>query len=156
LYRNIQRQPGHAHRGARMAPVLAEDLHHQIGEAVDHLWLGAEAFGRIDHAEDLDDALDLVEAPEKGPRRPQKLDTDLPGNLVAVLDGQIAADLAAHGGAAVPFGAMAREEQEVPDPDARDVVPQRLGRRRQADAELSNPRFSTHGTPPDLARVEGP
>jgi hypothetical protein len=68
-----------------VAAVLAEHLDHQIRKAVDDLGLIPEAFGRIDHAQHLDDALDLVEAAQERPRRSEEIDTDLARGLVAVL-----------------------------------------------------------------------
>src|SRR6266849_320599 len=79
------------------AAALAEDLDHEIREAVDDLELLAEALGGADssalasplssaaarrqrlssnsYAEDLDDPLDLVEAAEQSTRRAQEIDS---------------------------------------------------------------------------------
>ena len=51
--------------GARVPAVLAEHLHHQVGEAVDDLGLLAEALDRVHHAQHLDDPLHLVEAAQQ-------------------------------------------------------------------------------------------
>src|SRR5215475_12174856 len=140
------RQFGHPHRRARVPALLAEDLDHEIGEAVDDLGLLAEALGRVDHAQHLDDALDLVEAAQHGARRAEEVDTDLAGDLVAILRGEIAPDLAARGRLAIDAArAMAGEEEQVAYADARHVVAPRLGRIGQGDAELLDPAFSAHG-----------
>ena len=84
-----------------MPSVLAEDLDHEIREAVDDLGLLAEALGGVDHAEDLDHPLDLVEAAEQGTRRAEEIDSHLARGLVAILHGQVPPDLPAHGRLAV-------------------------------------------------------
>jgi len=93
---------------AGVAAALPEDFDHQVGEAVDHLGLVAEALGGVDHPQHLDDALDLVEASQKAPGRAQEIDPDLSRDLVRFLDRQVAPDLAAsrrhavHAAGAVP------------------------------------------------------
>src|SRR5262245_12737248 len=98
-----------------MAAVLAEDLHHQVGEAVHHLGLGAESLRGIDHAQDLYHSLHLVEAPEKAPRRAQQAETDLARDLVAFIDGEVPPQLAPRGRAAVLFRAVAGKKEEISD-----------------------------------------
>src|ERR1700687_3815614 len=48
-------QLGHAHRRAGVPAVFAEDFDHEVREDVDHLGLVAEALGRVDHTQHLDD-----------------------------------------------------------------------------------------------------
>src|SRR5262249_29576841 len=139
-------QLGHPHRRARVATLLAEDLDHEIGEAVDDLGLLAEALGRVDHAQHLDDALDLVEAAQHGARRAEEIDAHLARDLVAILRGEIAPDLAARRRLALDAaGAVPGEEEQVAHTDARDVVAAGLGRIGEGEAELLDAAFSTHG-----------
>ena len=39
---------------------FSEDVHHQVREAIDHLWRVFESLDRVDHSENLNDALDAV------------------------------------------------------------------------------------------------
>src|SRR5262249_31347493 len=99
---NVHGEPAHADCRARvLADGLADHLDHQIGEAVDHLWLVAEAVGRVDHAEHLDDAADLVEAAQIRADRRQEREPDLARDLIALLDREILADLAVRRGLSV-------------------------------------------------------
>src|SRR5216117_3863385 len=131
-----------------MAPVFAEDLHHQVRETVDHLGLVAEAFGGVDHAEDLDHPLHLVQAAQDTPGRAQQVDPDIARDLVAFLGGEIPAELPPRRGAALANRSVAGEEEKVADADTRDVVPYGLCGRREGDAELLDLRLCAHQASP--------
>ena len=106
-------KPCHADgRASMLSDRLAEHLNHQIGKPVHHLGLVAETLGRIDHAENLDDALDAIEAAERGPHLSQHDDPGLARRLVALLDGEVLPDLAFER----PLGArrIAGEKQQLP------------------------------------------
>src|SRR5881296_1199433 len=131
-----------------MAPVFAEDLHHQVRETVDHLGLIAEAFGGVDHAQDLDHSFHLVQTAQDTPGRAQQVDPDIARDLVAVLGGEVPAELAPRRGAALANRSVAGEEEEVADPDTRDVVPYGLCGRWEGDAELFDLRLCAHEASP--------
>src|SRR5213593_4861298 len=146
LDRNVHRQPAHAHRRARvLADGLAEDLDHQVGEAVDDLGLIAEPLGRIDHAEHLDHAADLVEAAEIRAHGGQQGEAHFARDLIALLDREILADLALRRRLAVPYGAVARDEEEITRPDGADVVGHRAAGLRERDVLFLESRFCAHG-----------
>ena len=72
--RGVAGKACHADGGAGMlADRFAEHLDHQVGKPVHHLRLVAEALGRVDHAENLDDPLDAIEAAERGPHFPSMM-----------------------------------------------------------------------------------
>src|SRR4051794_28432095 len=60
LHRRVGRQRRDADRRSGMTAVFAVEGNEQVGGAVYDLWRIAEAFGGIDEAEQLDDALDAV------------------------------------------------------------------------------------------------
>src|SRR5262245_55985459 len=139
-------QLGHPHRRARVATLLAEDLDHEIGEAVDDLGLLAEALSRVDHAEHLDDALDLVETAQHGARRTEEIAAHLARDLVAILRVEVATDLAARGRLALhAAGAVPGEEEQVAHAHGRYVVAAGLGGIGESEAELLDAAFSAHG-----------
>ena len=124
---------------------LAEDLHHEVGEPVDHAGLVAEAIGRVHHAQHLDDALDPVEAPDARANRREQREPDLARDLVALLDRELAADLAARGGLAVgPERPMTRDEEQAPDAHRSDVVREWRGELRERDGPFLETRFCAH------------
>src|SRR5213593_2390684 len=134
LDRNVHRQPAHAHRRARvLADGLAEDLDHQVGEAVDDLGLIAEPLGRIDHAEDLDDAADLVEAAEIRAHGGQQGEAHLACDLITLLDREILADLTLRRRLAVAHGTVTGDEQEIARSHGADVVRHRARRLRERE-----------------------
>src|SRR5215831_8683661 len=139
-------QLGHPHRRARVATLLAEDLDHEIGEAVDDLGLLAEALGRVDHAQHLDDALDLVEAAQLSARRAEEIDAHLARDLVAILRGEVAPDLAARGRLALhTAGAVSGEEEQVAHAHGGHIVAARLRGIGEGEPELLDAAFSAHG-----------
>src|SRR2546426_9680075 len=131
-----------------MAPVFAEDLHHQVRETVDHLGLVAEPFGGVDHAQDLDHPLHLVQTAEDPPSGGQQVDPDLARDLVAFLGGEVPAELATRRRAALANRAVTGEEEEVADPGTWDVVTRGLCGRWEGDAELFDLRLCAHQAPP--------
>src|SRR5215475_3052352 len=94
LDRSIAGKSRHTDRRARMlSDALAEDFDHQIRKPVHDPGLVAETVSRVDHAENLDDALDAIEAAERRAYFSQHDQSGLPCGLVALLDGQVLADL---------------------------------------------------------------
>src|SRR5215471_15692839 len=150
-------QLGHPYRRARVPALLAEDLDHEIGEAVDDFGLLAEALGGVDHAQHLDDTLDLVEAAQQSARRAEKIDAHLARDLVAILRGEVAPDLAARGRLALhAAGAMPGEEEQVAHAHGWHVVAAGLGGIGEGEAELLDAAFSAHGDSSPEIRVSSP
>src|SRR5438094_9814451 len=143
---NVDGQPGHADgRAGVLADRLAEHFHHQVGEAVDHLRLLAEAVGRVDHAEHLHHALDLVEAPQRRAGGGEQVEADLARRLVALLHGELAADLAGQRRLAVgAHRAVAGEIEQVAGANGADGVGARRGRRRQREVLLLERGLGAH------------
>ncbi len=139
-------QFGHAHRRPRvLADGLAEDLDHQVRKAVDDLGLIAEAFGRVDHTEDFDHAFDLVKAAERDLGGGEETQADLARDLIALLDGQVFAELPARGGhPALPQGAVPREKEQIASADRAHVVRHRCGRLGEHDVSLFQASFRAH------------
>ena len=79
------------------AGVLAEHLRHQFREAVDDLRLILEVRRAVDHAERLDQPLDLVERAERRRAPCRGCSGRPPGRLLALLQRQVGADLPATG-----------------------------------------------------------
>ena len=127
-----------------LADRLAEHLDHQVGEAVDHLGLVAEAVRRVHHAQHLDDAADLVEAAQVRAYRGEQREPDLARNLIALLDREILADLALRRRLAVANRTVARDEEKIAGPHGADVVRHRAGRLRKRDVLFLESRFGAH------------
>src|SRR5262245_24056247 len=86
LHRNITWQRAHANSAARAdAGIFAEDVGHQFRKAVDDRRLLFEVGGAIDHAERLDQALDLVERAECVAHRGEDGEADGAGRFFALL-----------------------------------------------------------------------
>ena len=113
FHRDVLGQPTHPDRRPRVPSGVAEDLHEQIGTAVDHLWMFAKSLHRVDHAEELHHAYDAIEIAERGLRGGEKLQPDQPRVLVRVLLGDIGPDNAAMEFAAANAWTLAREEQQI-------------------------------------------
>src|SRR5439155_4432888 len=92
--------------------------------------------------------LHLVQADQDTTGRGQQVDPDLARDLVAFLGGEVAAELAPRRGAALANRAVAGEEEEVADPDTRDVVTYGLCGRWEGDAELFDLRLCAHQASP--------
>src|SRR3954451_8725783 len=60
------RERPHANGGARVPPRIAEERHEEIGAAINDLGLLAEARRAVHHPQQLDDAANAIERPERG------------------------------------------------------------------------------------------
>ena len=100
----------------------------------------------FDHAQHLHHALHLVEASEQRSGGAEEIDADLARDLVALFRRDLAPDLALGPGLALHVeGAVARQEEQVADANAGDVVARRLRRGRQGDTQFLDPCFRAHG-----------
>src|SRR5207253_1302446 len=90
-----ERQRAHPDRRAGvLAALLAVELDEQVGRAVRDLRLVAELGHRVDEAEQLHDPLDAVEAADALPDRRQHVQRHEPRRLLALLDPELATELA--------------------------------------------------------------
>src|SRR4029453_2510014 len=96
LDRHAAAQGRHADRCARATARLAEDLDHEIGEAVDHLGLLGEVGRRIDHAQRLDDAAHAIERAGELANARQHAEAGEARGAIALRDIEIGAELAQH------------------------------------------------------------
>src|SRR6185503_19775512 len=76
----------------------------------------------------------------------EQVDADLARDLVALFRRDVAPDLALGPGLALRVdGPVAREDEQVADAHAGDIVAGRLRRRREGDAQFLDPSFRAHG-----------
>ena len=129
-----------AERG--VAAGVAEHLHEQVGAAVDHGGGLVETGRDVDHAEHLDDALDAVEVAELGVERREDRERGHPRRPAAVVEREVATDLAAHDVGAVDRTVPADVHDAVVD-DTAEIVGGGREHRRQHDAERFEP-FRDH------------
>src|SRR5882672_6942511 len=94
-----------------MSSGFTEYFHHEIGKSIHHKRLVAKTFGRVDHAEHLHNALNTIEAAERGADLCQHDEARLPCRLSALLHCEVLAELAfTHPRRAC---GVARQEQEL-------------------------------------------
>src|SRR5687768_9229984 len=124
-----------------MAAAVAEDLDHEVGEAVHDPRLLAEAGRRVDHAEHLDDLADLVQAAEGGAGDVEQPDAGLARGLVALLDGVLLAALAVPLATAGQAGAVAGQIEQVAGADPAHERAVAALDRRQLDVEALEQRL---------------
>ena len=72
-------------RGSRRLSPLAEHLHHRLAEPVDHLRVLRELRGGVDERVRLDEALDVIEAPELVAEHGEHGERARPRSLLAVV-----------------------------------------------------------------------
>lgn len=72
-----------------MAALVAVELDEQVGAAVDDGGGLSKVGGGVDHAEDFDDSLDLVQVADFLFKVSQEGEAAAFGGLVALLDGQV-------------------------------------------------------------------
>src|SRR6185295_14128230 len=90
------------------------------------------------------DPLDLVEAPERRARRGEERDADVARGLVALLDREIAPELALRRSLRLAGRPVAGEIEEVPGTDRRDVVRDRRVRGGERDVLGFESGFGAH------------
>src|SRR5438477_880198 len=134
-----------------LAVPLAEQLDEQVGGAVRDLRLVAELGHGVDEAEQLDHPLDAVEVAEGFTDRRQHVQRDEPCRLLALLDTELASELADELRPAVLERPMPGDEQDVTDRDRADVVADGRRHRWELDPELAQTRFRAHEAPRLLA-----
>src|SRR5436309_12579689 len=154
LDRGVAPEPLAADRGARGLAALAEELDQQVGGAVDHARLVAEARRRVHEAQQVDDLLHAVQVAERVLDRRQRRDHRLARRLVALGEREVLADDAGQIGlAALPRG-RAREIEQVLHRVVRDVVGARRIRAveileaRQLESERGELVLHVHACPP--------
>src|SRR5215469_15273466 len=121
-----------------MAPGSTEDLDQQVRAPVDDRGRPVEAGGYIHHAEDLDDPLDPAKIAEFSLQGREDRQGRHPRRLAALLQGEIAADLAAHHLITRDRAMPAHVHQPLVD-DAGEVVTSGGKRRRKLDPQGIEP-----------------
>ena len=109
--------------------LLAEDVAHQLAEAVDHRGMIDELRRRLDQAEGLHKPSNLVETAALLPQRGQDREPRLPRRRVACRHVHIGADAAFDQAAVSLQRAVAREIEQAVEFDDRLVDANRLRRR---------------------------
>src|SRR5437763_8947272 len=133
---DLERQRAHPDGGAGVpAALLAEDPDEEVGGAVGDGRLIAELGIRVHEAEQLDDAGDPVELAELGLDRREHVEGDELRGALTLLDGELAAELADEGRAALLERTVARDEEEVPDAHRPNVVADGGRRLRKLEPE---------------------
>src|SRR5439155_22349477 len=95
--------------------VLAENLSHQLPEAVDDLGMITQLRRGVDHAERLDQPLHLVERAERVPHGAENGQTDSSGSVLSLLGGQVGADAPLDHLTVGLQGAVSRDVKKVAD-----------------------------------------
>src|SRR5215471_4708400 len=144
LDRNLIGQHDIADGRAGVTPGIAEDLHEQIGAAIDDLRRIVEVRGGIDHAKELDDEIDAVERAERIAHRGEQAQSDQPCAPVTFLDTDIDAKLAGKLLAVGVAGALAGEVENVPGNPVGQIIGDWLAKLRQHNTELLQARFRTN------------
>src|SRR5918992_1424838 len=140
LHRLVHGKVGRADGGAGMPATLAEDLRHQVREAVDDGGLVVEVVGAVDERQCLDDALDAVEVAQVVADAAQQLHAGGTGGVVRLFQGDLRADPALVEQVAVVVGRpVAGDEQQVAVLDARHEACATLHLGRQLDTGGSQP-----------------
>ena len=145
LDRGAAGQRGHGDREPGVfAGLVAEHLDHQVGRAVDDRGRAGEVGPGIDEAAELDrpGAVDVVA--ERGAQLGQDVQPAQAGGGIAVLDRQIAADLAGRAGLRGDRH-LSGDEDLVAAAPAGHVVRRRDGRLRQRDSKFAKTRIDTSG-----------
>jgi len=101
---------------------FAEDLDHQVGEAVDDLGVVRKIRRGVDHAVNLDDAFNPAQIAEFQLEGGELLQTDEAGGFVAFFDRQVSPELAVDAGTIGPRRPLARQEDQLSGLDGVDVV----------------------------------
>src|SRR6266536_3911652 len=96
-----------------MAPTLAEDVDQQVGCAVDDLRLLAEVGCAVDHAEQLDDSLHLVEITDLRLERRQHIQAHQLSCLITGFDVEDLSNLSAVSELAVAGWPVAGDEDQI-------------------------------------------
>ena len=120
---------------------VAEDVFHEVREAIDHLGLVAEVRGAVDHSQALDQPHNLIERAEMASHGGQDRQSGLPGCRHARRDVQIDAKPAGDHRAIGTERAMAGDIEHVADSQRRHVGRDRLG--RGGSSSLSSARRSS-------------
>src|SRR5262245_53239281 len=122
---------------------LTENFNHQIRKSIHHPGLVAETLGRIDHAENLDDALHAIEAAELATYFSQHDDSGLPRGLVALLDSELFPDLSFEW--PLSAGCIAGKKQQLPCLHGVDEVGGGNRGRRQRNIQFLQLGFGASG-----------
>src|SRR4051794_22080379 len=137
LYRHIIGQRTDSHRHAGVPAGLLEDLHEEIGGAVDHLGLRHEIGNGIDVSGDAHTADHAVEIPvQRGPEMRHQAQGAQPGRLPPLLDAEFPSELADETPLAVPLRELSGDKDQIPGAHGGDVIRSRLAGLRQLDPEL--------------------
>ena len=117
-----------------MTSPLAKDIDEQVRTSVDDLRRIGELGGRVDEADDLDDARHAIERSELVGDRGQEREAGTSSGLIPFLDGEVASDLACD-----RSGPLAREDQQTSRSHGMDVVASGQRKLRQLETELTQP-----------------
>ena len=120
----------------RVAAPLAEDLDHQLAEAVDDLWMPLKVRRGVDHPQHFQNPIDAIETAELGLQRRQDRQPHLPGRVPPLLFSQVIADFAANHRAVRQVRAMAGDVDDVPGLYNGVIDPGRFGSRRKLQLQL--------------------
>ena len=128
-----------------MAALVAEDLDHQVGAAVDDGRDGLEVTGGLDEAAQFDDADDALEVAVAGGRHlGQQVDAAHAGTVLGLFRRNVGANGALDPARGV-VRQLARDVDQVAGLDVGHIVGHRLGGFRQADAEFGEAGGDGHG-----------
>src|SRR5436305_3576184 len=137
LHRHAVGERADADRHPGVPPGVLEDLHQEVGGAVDHLGLCHEIRHGIDVAGDAHTAHDTVEIPvQLGPQQGHEIEGAQPGRLLPLIDSELTPELADEAALAVPLRELAGQVDQVAGAHRGDVVRPRLAGLRQLDPEL--------------------
>src|SRR5262249_53493898 len=126
LQAGVRGELGHADAEPGVPPPVAVHLDEDVGGALEDVERVLEPGGDRDVAYDLDDALHAIEILDRllgGCEHAERRET---GGVPALLDGDLAADLAGILQLPVLLRQLAGDEQEIPAPNALHVGPERL------------------------------
>jgi hypothetical protein len=126
------------------ATLLAEHLDQEVRGAVHHPGRFGEAGGAVDVADEADGALDAAEIADDGLGHGEVVQGAQPSRLVALLDGEVRAELSPVNEIVLDLADGAREVEGLADEDAGNVVGHRVGDGGQLKAEIGQALFNIH------------
>src|SRR6516164_2157362 len=144
LDRNLIGQHDIADSRAGVPTSIAEDLHEEIGTAIDDLRRIVEVRRGIDHTKELDDKIDAVERAERIAHGGKQAQSDQPRAPIAFLNADVDAEFAGELLAVGVARALAGEIKDVSGEPIRQIIGDWFAKLRQHNAEFLQARFRTH------------